>query len=208
LIQEKGSPDPTQRITSRRVIWSQGKKPVSREFEIKVKRYPSGMKLESIKQRKSSITQSKSIEILKPTSRGGLRRGTSKALATRTEELEHPAVELRLRMVAFERNESALEKRMKTYVGCFLSKGDEKELLFVEEANEQMSKISPFMWNVTVSLFTTLSSLIKNGNLTLAKRLGTAFLNMEYEVHGSEHEILGMFDDSNHIHLLCECLYF
>jgi hypothetical protein len=69
---------------------------------------------------------------------------------------------------------------MRSYVACFLNKGDEKELVFVEDANEGMTKIKPFMWNVTISLFHTLSALVKNNNLSVAKRLGLAFILMQY----------------------------
>ena len=38
------------------------------------------------------------------------------------------------------------------------------------------------MWNITITVFTTINSLIKNNNMAIAKRLGMAHVNMEEEL--------------------------
>lgn len=54
-------------------------------------------------------------------------------------------------------------------------------MIFVEETNEGMTKINTFMWNTTLSLFHSLGNLIKNNNLSLAKKLGLGFVLMQDE---------------------------
>ena len=106
------------KINTRRVIWSHGKKQQMEksgtvEQQKGIKKYPSRLRLDSIKQRSSSSKNLESMEILKPireSSKGGITmdasRPISKILATQINEGEHPLVQQKLRMatVAFQRN--------------------------------------------------------------------------------------------------------
>lgn len=87
---------------------------------------------------------------------------------------------LKMETLAFSRGDLDLEKKMKVYLSNFLMKGDEKELICVEQANDSFAKISSFPWNVTVSLFTTMQSLIKNDLLSINQRYALAYVNSEF----------------------------